>query len=124
MSAIYANASVTIIASDGRDAYSGLAGLQGISGPRAFKQVIFDLDHGAKLSIGRIIKLKQSGAPEHGHSRSISFLTGESFLRTAAFAGNAQKLSGMKMYFKWMDSMFLGEKWKEGPCYHPTFPIC
>jgi hypothetical protein len=49
MSAIYANASVTIIASDGRDAYSGLAGLQGISGPRASKQVIFDLDHGAKL---------------------------------------------------------------------------
>jgi hypothetical protein len=49
MSAIYANASVTIIASDGRDAYNGLAGLQGISGPRASKQVIFDLDHGAKL---------------------------------------------------------------------------
>jgi hypothetical protein len=51
MSAIYANASVTIIASDGRDAYNGLAGLQGISGPRASKQGIFDLDHGAKLSI-------------------------------------------------------------------------
>jgi hypothetical protein len=50
MSAIYANASVTIIASDGRDAYNGLAGLQGISGPRASKQVIFDLDHGARLS--------------------------------------------------------------------------
>jgi len=50
MSAIYANASVTIIASDGCDAYSGFAGLQGISGPKASKQVIYDLDHGAKLS--------------------------------------------------------------------------
>jgi hypothetical protein len=50
MSAIYANASVTIIASDGCDAYSGFAGLQGVSGPRAYKQAIFDLNHGAKLS--------------------------------------------------------------------------
>jgi hypothetical protein len=50
MSAIYANASVTIIASDGCDAYSGFAGLQGVSGPRSYKQAIFDLDHGTKLS--------------------------------------------------------------------------
>lgn len=51
MSAIYANASVTIIASDGRDADAGLAGLQGISVPRVYKQAIFDLDHGSKISL-------------------------------------------------------------------------
>ncbi|PMD22293.1 HET-domain-containing protein [Hyaloscypha hepaticicola] len=51
MSAIYVNASVTIIVSDGRDAYAGLAGLQGISFPRAYKQAIFDLDHGSKISL-------------------------------------------------------------------------
>lgn len=43
MAAIYANASVTIIASDGVDANYGLRGLRGISLPRSVKQVVHSL---------------------------------------------------------------------------------
>ncbi|KAI2464148.1 HET-domain-containing protein [Annulohypoxylon bovei var. microspora] len=46
MAAIYANATVTIVASGGVDADSGLRGLQGISDPRSLKQVVHSLARG------------------------------------------------------------------------------
>ncbi|KAI1770717.1 HET-domain-containing protein [Hypoxylon cercidicola] len=46
MAAIYANASVTIIASDGVDADSGLLGLRGISAPRSVEQVVYPFTRG------------------------------------------------------------------------------
>lgn len=49
MSAIFANASVTIIAANGSNAYSGLPGLQGISSPRTCKQDIFNVGRGSKI---------------------------------------------------------------------------
>ncbi|KAI1458240.1 HET-domain-containing protein [Annulohypoxylon moriforme] len=49
MAAIYANATVTIVASGGADANSGLRGLQGISDPRSLKQVVHPLIRGVKV---------------------------------------------------------------------------
>ncbi|KAI0883551.1 HET-domain-containing protein [Annulohypoxylon maeteangense] len=49
MAAIYANATVTIVALGGVDADSGLCGLQGISDPRSLKQVVHPLIRGTKV---------------------------------------------------------------------------
>ncbi|KAI1737384.1 HET-domain-containing protein [Xylaria scruposa] len=49
MGAIYAQASITIIAADGDTANDGLRGLQGMSGPRSVKQFVHSLGHGRLL---------------------------------------------------------------------------
>ncbi|KAI4869647.1 HET-domain-containing protein [Hypoxylon rubiginosum] len=49
MAAIFANASITIIASDGDDANSGLRGLPGISGPRSVAQTVHPLTRGVSV---------------------------------------------------------------------------
>jgi hypothetical protein len=49
MASIYANASVTIIAEQGKDANFGLRGLRGISQPRKLSQDVFELSGGAKV---------------------------------------------------------------------------
>lgn len=46
---IYAQASITIVASDGDNADDGLRGLQGMSGPRSVRQVVHSLGRGAPL---------------------------------------------------------------------------
>ncbi|KAL2065282.1 hypothetical protein VTL71DRAFT_2951 [Oculimacula yallundae] len=51
MAAIYANATVTIIAAGGSDAFSGLRGLREVSSLRNHQQKTFDAGLGAKLSI-------------------------------------------------------------------------
>lgn len=48
MAAIYANATVTIVASGGVDANSGLRGLRGISDPRSLKQVVHTIARSVK----------------------------------------------------------------------------
>lgn len=49
MSAIFAKASVTIIAANGSNAHCGLPGLRGTSVPRAYKQEIFHLGKGSRI---------------------------------------------------------------------------
>lgn len=51
MSAIFANASLTIVAADSSDANSGLFGIRGHSRPRDCKQIVFDLCLGSKTAL-------------------------------------------------------------------------
>ncbi|GAP88534.1 putative heterokaryon incompatibility protein [Rosellinia necatrix] len=49
MGAIYAQASICIVAADGDNADSGLRGLSGLSGPRSVRQARHSLGHGTRL---------------------------------------------------------------------------
>ncbi|KAH8586198.1 heterokaryon incompatibility protein-domain-containing protein [Bisporella sp. PMI_857] len=58
MAAIFANASLTIIAASGENADAGLPGFPGISTPRSVQQQTFILNHGLK-----VVKLQRPDSP-------------------------------------------------------------
>lgn len=60
MASIFANAHITIIAEQGRDAGFGLRGLRGISQPRSYPQEVFKLGKGFEIIQTRPFRTKNS----------------------------------------------------------------
>ncbi|KAI0453049.1 HET-domain-containing protein [Xylaria acuta] len=71
MGAIYAQASITIIASDGNNAGDGLRGLQGMSGPRSVNQFVRSLGRGQQLI--ETYSPRAGGVRSTWHTRAWTF---------------------------------------------------
>ena len=75
MAAIYANASITIVAAQGEDANFGLRGVKGITEPRDFHQEIFPLGDQVKFIHSPVVPLSSSTWSKRGWTFQESLLS-------------------------------------------------
>jgi hypothetical protein len=127
MAAIFANTSLTIIASQGSNAEFRLRGLWGLSQPRHCFQSMFNIAKGPRsYSAGGRggSRLPPRGLTEVGYSKSSLSLNDGLSSTTVLYAGNAKELAGMRTLSKPMIwSMRRGTSRNCNGCFRPTFPI-